>query len=915
MQQYGGGSTNLVELMKSTIHKVNRTQITGLKAKQEALKSNEEFWSERQDWDGEGFGDSIDGDMERVADVLEGWTAMDHSNAGDWEDITGDFWRTEMGKRKRPRKYKEYRTRHDRTEHRNKRFAMQVEPMTGAYMTWYGALGDEGSLWLIFFDLSTQQFKLAKTLILTGHAALSVMVSSLAPQSLRCPRLSIKAFVKSLCDIQGVPFKPYLQVQFSIAFDVYLNVLSHVHGRVQAALGRNSSNWRLANACPCCLYHVEGEPELQFRLLGTWDGGNSLKRLRRNERAEAFDQTDPPQLAKSKEYTDTRDAGGDYYLSREEVNQWSKEAIKEMSEGKAEDSEPNPCAERWKNLSEELTAKMWGVYDETGVFLSLCRHSFVLLIVDMVASGELAKYPLAILNRLFEVIGEGIGMGYDIGCAFGTTVANSPLGEKAKHLRFTSLVGAFHGHAHSRLCQTSHLCTYINGLGIEHLEQCETFFSESNELASSVRHMSVFHRRQAIARYCYHHDNLEAYSRLSKLLVDNYKQAVDIQATLPALAKTMSDLGIPSVDTFNQWLKEEKDYLSGLKKEPAEETVQMEYYKKLVKLEDAELKLIAATREWVSYTPGNISQAFGRADQTRRIETQRQHAIENRNDLKKEVQMLEVQLGVKDRWTSGSEDWEKAKKMVAMAKYQRALDKLEGLVVARLFELTKLNMSRTGYKLRTHIANALKARSQAIRTAVTTYNDAAAELGRPQLTWDQVIEYSFLSDFDLLRDARRDVRSELWSQPAGRLALDQYYKLLRAPEEILRLNKEIRSFITYIHEETAYIRLKAEEIRQTDPLLSIQIIKHGWERGRCNEMHLIRLRKLEKMPGFTGSLTPGRGALYPLVQAAMEADMQSQSSTFNDRDADEDAPPPDEDPDEEDNALAELIAVMQVSSD
>ncbi|KAJ3745615.1 hypothetical protein DFH05DRAFT_1610652 [Lentinula detonsa] len=861
MQQYGGGSTNLVELMKSTIHKVNRTQITGLKAKQEALKSNEEFWSERQDWDGEGFGDSIDGDMERVADVLEGWTAMDHSNAGDWEDITGDFWRTEMGK----------------SLVRNGLF-----PCSPGIAT---------------VGITTRTLEIFRL------------------QSLRCPRLSIKAFVKSLCDIQGVPFKPYLQVQFSIAFDVYLNVLGHVHGRVQAALGRNSSNWRLANACPCCLYHVEGEPELQFRLLGTWDGGNSLKRLRRNERAEAFDQTDPPQLAKSKEYTDTRDAGGDYYLSREEVNQWSKEAIKEMSEGKAEDSEPNPCAERWKNLSEELTAKMWGVYDETGVFLSLCRHSFVLLIVDMVASGELAKYPLAILNRLFEVIGEGIGMGYDIGCAFGTTVANSPLGEKAKHLRFTSLVGAFHGHAHSRLCQTSHLCTYINGLGIEHLEQCKTFFSESNELASSVHHMSVFHRRQAIARYCYHHDNLEAYSRLSKLLVDNYKQAVDIQATLPALAKTMSDLGIPSVDTFNQWLKEEKDYLSGLKKEPAEETVQMEYYKKLVKLEDAELKLIAATREWVSYTPGNISQAFGRADQTRRIETQRQHAIENRNDLKKEVQMLEVQLGVKDRWTSGSEDWEKAKKMVAMAKYQRALDKLEGLVVARLFELTKLNMSCTGYKLRTHIANALKARSQAIRTAVTTYNDAAAELGRPQLTWDQVIEYSFLSDFDLLRDARRDVRSELWSQPAGRLALDQYYKLLRAPEEILRLNKEIRSFITYIHEETAYIRLKAEEIRQTDPLLSIQIIKHGWERGRCNEMHLIRLRKLEKMPGFTGSLTPGRGALYPLVQAAMEADMQSQSSTFNDRDADEDAPPPDEDPDEEDNALAELIAVMQVSSD
>ncbi|KAJ3859342.1 hypothetical protein EV359DRAFT_50996, partial [Lentinula novae-zelandiae] len=131
----------------------------------------------------------------------------------------------------------------------------------------------------------------------------------------------------------------------------------------------------------------------------------------------------------------------------------------------------------------------------------------------------------------------------------------------------------------------------------------------------------------------------------------------------------------------------------------------------------------------------------------------RRHAIENRDDLKSEVQALETHLGIRHWWTTGSEEWEKAKKMVTMAKYQRALDKLESLVVACLFELTKLNMSRTGYKLRKHIADALKARSQVIRTAVTTYNIAASELNRPKLSWDQVIEYTFLSDFDLLCDA------------------------------------------------------------------------------------------------------------------------------------------------------------------
>ena len=51
--------------------------------------------------------------------------------------------------------------------------------------------------------------------------------------------------------------------------------------------------------------------------------------------------------------------------------------------------EGSGCEERWKNLSDELTSKMWGIFDETGIFIALCRHSFVLLVADMVRSGEL----------------------------------------------------------------------------------------------------------------------------------------------------------------------------------------------------------------------------------------------------------------------------------------------------------------------------------------------------------------------------------------------------------------------------------------------------------------------------------------------------------------------------------------------
>ncbi|KAF9068746.1 hypothetical protein BDP27DRAFT_1523863 [Rhodocollybia butyracea] len=848
-QNYGSGSSNILDFLKNKgIKTASQSQITKLKAQEAAragpLKLNEDFWEEIQAWqdDGPSGFDGDEDDSHRMAEVLEGASTMDHSHAGDWQDIAGNYYRTDTGK----------------SLVRNGIF-----PCSPGLAT---------------VGITTRTLEIYRV------------------QSLRCPRLSIKAFVKSLCDIQGVPFKPYLQVQFSIAFDLYVDVLSRVHNRVQSTLGRDSPNWRLANACPCCLYRVEGEPTMKYQMLGTWDGNNSLKRLARNEPVDNIDGTDVPAPGKSKEFIDTRAAGGDYYLTREEVDVWSKESIKAISGEQAavDSAEENPCEERWKNLSEEVTAKMWGVYEETGVFLALCRHSFVLLITDMVRSGELSKYPLAILDRLLDVIGKDIVMGYDVGCGFGKTVDRSPLGEKARKLGFTSLVGAFHGHAHGRLCQLCYLATYKPGIGIEHLEQCEPFFSESNDLASSTRHMNTFHRRQAIARYCYHHDNFEAYSRLSKFL-------------------TMSDMDIPSTETFLQWLKEERLYLSSLKKEPLEETLQMEYYKKLVKLDNSESKLSAATREWIQYTPDNVSQAFGNTDQTRRLETQRRHAFENRDDLKNEVQTLERQMNITTRWTPGSVEWERTKQLVNTAKFQRALDKLEGLIVARLFELTKLNMSHTGYKLRKHIAQALKSRSQAIRTAVAAYNEAASELGRPELTWEEVLDYTFLSDFELLRDARRDIRSEPWAQPAGRLALDQYHKLVGSETEILRLNKEIRSLVTYMHEESAYISLMVEEVRRTDPLLALQVQKYGWERGRCRDMHLLRLGRLAKMDGFTGTLTPGRGALYSKIQGMMATDDQSPS--LNDRDDDKDAPPPEEDPDEEEEELAELLTVLRVCGD
>jgi len=103
-----------------------------------------------------------------------------------------------------------------------------------------------------------------------------------------------------------------------------------------------------------------------------------------------------------------------------------------------------------------------------------------------------AKYPLVCMEKLMDVFGEDLSSGFDIGCKFKTTLKNSPLGACAQALCHTCLVGAFHGHAHRRLCQLDHLAIYVKGLGLEDLEGCEHAFSKSNALASSCVMLAAF---------------------------------------------------------------------------------------------------------------------------------------------------------------------------------------------------------------------------------------------------------------------------------------------------------------------------------------------------------------------------------------------------------------------------------------
>ncbi|KAF7972009.1 hypothetical protein HWV62_19299 [Athelia sp. TMB] len=519
----------------------------------------------------------------------------------------------------------------------------------------------------------------------------------------RCPQLSVQAWTRTMADLQGLSaqevYARYRSRQFSIAYDLYLAIRANMQSRVDRALGREDPNWNLKHVCPPCMYKLQDEPEMRFSMLWAEDGNDSLKRFERREASE--EGPSGPILGSLRESADTRTSlPGNMYLSRGEVDKWA--AVPGARNHDPEEDNSDTCRERWKNMKPEATARSWGCFGETGIFASFCRHRMNLTIADMYRSGEQSKYGLATAARMLDHHGANQGAGLDIGCSHKKTLANSALGPRAHELNHTVLVDAFHGHAHNRLCQLNNLTTYVDGLGLEALGVCEQAFSKSNALAGSTRSMATY---------------IETMYKKALHILDKYPAALEV---------SKAALGITGASPFKGWLAEEKQYLQGLKSEPPQETLAMEYYQRLTHLWHCDT-LLQAVRS-VGFHP---TDPMAR-DHTSAIEARRRHAIENHQIANAHVQNLELRLGIQARWTAQSMEYVETGRMVAMRGYQRALDTVEGLVVARIFELGSMNRAGMGYKRRQHMGEALTTRSTAIKNAVERYNIAALALDPPR---------------------------------------------------------------------------------------------------------------------------------------------------------------------------------------
>ncbi|KAG1819541.1 uncharacterized protein BJ212DRAFT_1445984 [Suillus subaureus] len=322
---------------------------------------------------------------------------------------------------------------------------------------------------------------------------------------------SVQAFTKVLCALHNVTYIKIFCEQFVIAFDVYLAIICEIRSCIDVVFGQSDPDWRLHNSCPACTFKQPDEVAL-------------------------------------------------YMIMSEDVDKFKDDMCLcpgEQSVGN-ESVQPNEsltCMDNWQAAnSMSGSENTVHVFKQTGIFLSACQHGIIQTLTKMRCSGELAKYPLATINKLIDVFGDHLGIGSDIGCSLQKT--------KAGNHHLILAVNAFHGHTHNRKCQLQHHPLYLLPL---------------------IHHASRFHYVQFLELHFDQWD-IDKYLELSRFILNNYKQALtmisDYTKELEAYCATFPGQGLD----FESWIAEELAYLEAMAVEPVQDATVVEYIEVLEKL-------------------------------------------------------------------------------------------------------------------------------------------------------------------------------------------------------------------------------------------------------------------------------------------------------------------------------------------
>ncbi|KAK7049557.1 hypothetical protein VNI00_005588 [Paramarasmius palmivorus] len=721
-----------------------------------------------------------------------------------------------------------------------------------------------------------------------------------------CPKFNIDALSKALQHIHGLPRDEHLENQLRGAYDTYLAIQRQLKTRTLQSLSRDDFKSFTSHICPPCTYELQGEVPLQPRMLISIDGNNSAKLVASEVRS-------------GQERIDTRHLPSFRWLEPEEVDRFANEVkagrthtsatdamdvdqgVNRPTDNSGPDSSDevawlnkneteelascdDTCVERWKAAGPESQKKMFSLFAISGVFIAVCRHGHILSLCDMIRSGELMKYPLATVNALIDGYGDNLGIGYDIWCAFTKTIKRSPLlGRKFMESKMTGVVPAFHGYAHNRPCQTGYHPKYREGVGIEDFEGCERINSLSNQYASTTRLTTRFHRRQTYQEFMDFNDE-DKFASSADFIYQNYRQAVEHLARNQHVFEELCETLKISPADCESFLEMEIQYFKTPSTLSEDLDKEEEYVNLLRKLWAAEKASTTAHAEWKKL---GTSAARGWTDkQIRRVKARNTSTFTNLGTLQEQVACFEDDHGIYPRWNPFDPEFLTAQDNIHEAEYRRAVEELHHSVAARLLEMSKLSASGLCYKQRDKITNALKARAGAVRSALDRHNAAAAKIqGREPIVWDDIVKMVSLADLDYLKDTRLDIRTVPWAKPENRNAMELYFGLERAREEINRLNVEIKRLITFMIDDEADFWLAIEEIvtGDTEPTqeqldFKMHLQREYWRRKALHWRMAERLLLISRLPGFNGDLIPGhrvdrvtfKTALAPLPQWASQ---------------------------------------------
>ncbi|KAG1816658.1 hypothetical protein DFJ58DRAFT_739688 [Suillus subalutaceus] len=235
---------------------------------------------------------------------------------------------------------------------------------------------------------------------------------------------------------------------------------------------------------------------------------------------------------------------------------------------------------------------------------------------------------------------------------------------------------------------------------------------------------------------------------------------------------------------------------------------------------------------FLTYTPASSMQSGLNAatrDSSRAIEAELASALRRLQLQMNVVDDFERCHGINECWVSSDPWYIQAREYCSQRCFTQVIEKLEELVIQHLFELSKANL----VQMHKHISKAITWQSGAIRTALEKYNTLAPLQVPPQPTLDytEVVGYTSLGEFALLKHSCHDLLAKPWAIPEN--------QEMAANAWVGFEDKEILSAIDTL-----------DAIDST--LLAAELQTHYARQHRVNNVHRAHLHKISQLSGYTG---------------------------------------------------------------